>query len=219
MTVAIYQTLDRGATWEQVFISAANQGDTNLPAAGIKSRLSFIDPSQGFIGLLDRQNDPALYHSTDAGRNWAKQPLQLPTGMTSFTASVQPAVFLPKNINDGFLPVDFTPAGGAARIRVFYITHDAGMSWLLGGQIPDGTTLYFFDAQTGWAWGGQSLYKTSDGAQTWTPLPVPFSRSERARLLDFIDANSGWLVTADDHNHLQTYRTSDGGATWTVLVP
>jgi photosystem II stability/assembly factor-like uncharacterized protein len=219
MTVAIYQTLNRGATWEQVFISARNQDATNLPAAGIKSGLSFIDAAQGFIGLLSQSNDIGLYHSVDAGRTWAKQALDVPAGMSSFTASVWPPVFLSKNDKDGFLPVDFVATDTGASTRVFYVTHDAGLTWARAGQIPDGTSSFFIDAQTGWTWGRQGLYKTGDGAQTWSQLPVPFSRDERARILDFMDANNGWLVTVDAKNRLHTYTSTDGGGTWTVMIP
>lgn len=218
MTVAIYQTLDRGATWTQVFIHAANQGDTNLPAAGIKTGMSFVDPSQGFIGLLAQQNSIGLYHALDAGRTWVKQDLTLPAGLTAYTSTVWPPFFIKGNQLDGFLPVDFTPADTGLPTRVFYFTHDAGVTWTMGASVPDATTQYFLDAKTGWAWGGHSVYFTSDSAQTWSQLPAAFNRSERATLIDFVDANNGWLVTVDNKNSLRMYRTTDGGGTWTAVI-
>jgi len=219
MTVSIYQTADRGATWNQVFIHKADLGDTNLPAAGIKSGMSFIDDSNGFIGLLSQQNSIGLYSAPDAGRTWVKQDLDLPAKLGAYTSNVWPPIFFSGNGLDGFLPVDFLSADTGSSTRVFYATHDSGVTWTMVGSIPDGAACFFLNPQTGWAWGGHSIYFTSDGAQIWRQLPVAFSRSERATIIEFVDINNGWLVTVDTKNRLRTYRTNDSGATWTVIVP
>src|SRR5258706_15073460 len=218
MTVAIYETLDRGAIWTQVFIHSANQEDENLPVAGIKSGMSFIDSSNGFIGLLSQENSVGLYHTLDSGRTWAKQDLKLPDGLSAYKATVWPPFFFRGRAIEGFLPVDFVSADTGASTRVFYATNDTGVSWTMVGSIPDGEAYYFLDIHTGWAWGKHTIYFTSDGAQTWTQLPVAFGRSERATILEFVDLNNGWLVTVDTQNRLHMYRTSDGGNTWTGIV-
>jgi len=218
MTVAIYQTTDSGASWTQVFIHTANQGDTNLPVAGIKTGMSFIDANNGFIGLLSQQNSVGFYHTLDSGRTWAKQDLELPAGLGTYTSTVWPPFFFTGRVIEGFLPVDFVSADTGSSTRVFYATNDTGVSWVMVGSIPDGGAYDFFDLHTGWAWSKHTIYFTSDGAQTWTQLPVAFSRSERATILEFVDLNNGWLVTVDTNNRLRMYRTSDGGSTWTVVI-
>lgn len=218
MTLAIYQTLDRGTTWTQVFIHAANQGDTNLPVGGVKTGLSFIDPSQGFIGLLAQNKSVGLYHSQDSGRNWVKAELVLPDGLDDYQSTVLPPFFLPGNGNDGFLLVDFLASGADAPRRIFYLTHDAGATWLKGGELPGSGAYFFIDPQNGWASSANKLYGTTDGGQTWNLLPGAFGRSERATIVDFADAKNGWLVTVDTKNVLRMYRSSDGGATWTVII-
>jgi photosystem II stability/assembly factor-like uncharacterized protein len=216
MTVAIYQTLDRGAHWEQVFIHTADQGDTNLPVTGLKTGMAFIDSSQGFIGLRDQTNDVGLYHALDAGRNWEKQELPLPENLSSdYQTTVLPPFFLPQNGANGFLPVDFKVADDT--VRVFYRTDDAGITWQQGQAIPTGSAYFFIDAKNGWAWGGQALYITNDGAETWHQSPVGFSRNEYAKIIDFVDAQNGWLLTLDAKNVLRMYRSNDGGSTWTAF--
>lgn len=173
MSVAIYQTLNRGVTWIQVFIHAANPDDKNLPVEGIKTGMSFIDPSQGFIGLLAQENSVGLYHALDAGRTWAKQDVPLPDSLGStYQSTVLPPFFFYGNALDGILPVDFQTTSSQTTTRVFYTTHDAGMTWEKGGEIQDCTAYFFADVQTGWAWGGQGIYATTDGAKTWQKIPA-----------------------------------------------
>jgi photosystem II stability/assembly factor-like uncharacterized protein len=220
MTVAIYQTLDRGANWTQVFIHTANPDDKNLPVAGIKTGMSFINTTQGFIGLRAQENSVGLYHAQDAGRTWTKQELPLPDGIgAEYQSTVWPPIFFPPNTTDGVLPVDFIVGASGASTRVFYLTHDAGMTWEKGGDFPDSTTYFFIDPKTGWVWDGHSLYTTSDGAKTWTQIPAGFNRSEHASIIDFVDSQNGWLATMDEKNILRLYNTTDGGGTWTAIIP
>src|SRR6185369_14324315 len=154
MAVDIYQTLDRGATWTQVFTHITNPGDTNLPQEGLKTGISFIDPSRGFISLYGQNNSIGLYHAQDAGRNWSKQDLPLPDGLGDiYRSTVWPPFFFPGNDHDGFLSVDFSADASGPFTRVFYLTHDSGATWEKGGEIPDGSAYFFLDLQNGWVWG------------------------------------------------------------------
>ena len=219
MSVAIYQTLDRGVTWTQVFIHAANADDKNLPITGIKTGMSFIDPSQGFIGLQAQENSVGLYHAQDAGRTWTKEEISVPDDLGgTYQSTVLPPFFFYGNTLDGVLPVDFQTADSDATTRVFYTTHDAGVTWQKGGEIQDCTAYFFADAQTGWAWGGQAIYATTDGANTWQKIPAAFNHSERARLIDFVNRQDGWLLTIDGKNVLRMYQTDDGGTTWIAII-
>lgn len=220
MTVAIYQSLDRGANWTQTFIHAENQGDTNLPVSGIKTGMSFIDPSRGFIGLLSQQNSIGFYRTGDSGRAWVKQELPLPDGIENdYESTVWAPFFLPANSNDGFLAIDFVDSASGASNRIFYLTHDGGQTWEKNTQFPEGAAYFFLDPQTGWAWSENTLYTTTDGAQTWNLLPAAFGPSERASIINFPDTLNGWLVTVDARNILRMYRTTDGGGTWTAIIP
>jgi len=218
MTVAIYQTTDGGASWDQVFIHAANMGSSNLPVDGIKTGMSFIDANNGFIGLLSQKNSVGFYRSIDSGHSWAKLDLPLPAGLSNYTASVSPPYFFTGRAIEGFVAVDFTNDDTGAVNRVYYATTDTGVTWTMGGSIPDGGVYDFLDTQTAWAWGKHTIYFTSDAAKTWTQLPVAFSTKEHATIIDFVDKQKGWLLTVDTDNSLHLYTTADGGNTWTVLI-
>jgi len=37
--------------------------------------------------------------------------------------------------------------------------------------------------------------------------------------VDFVDVNTGWILTADASDNHILYKTQDGGATWSPLIP
>lgn len=223
MRVAIYQTLDRGASWTQVFAHAADQtfdqDDQNLPVRGVKTGISFVNPSQGALGLSALGDDVGLYHTDDSGRTWVKQQLTLPDGITDgYQTTVWPAFFFPGDLDNGIVAVDFLTLSGIFT-RGFYATQDTGVSWEKRGELPGGGVASFIDSNTGWAWSDHNLYTTSDGATTWTQIPAAFGPSENATILDFADAQNGWIITVDAKNVLRMYRSTDGGETWVAIIP
>lgn len=220
MSIAIYQTLDRGLTWTQVFNHDEPQPEGNLPAAGMKNGVSFVDYSIGWTSVATQNLGQILFYRTeDSGRTWKLQELPLPENPGAFNVKVLQPFFIKRNQIDGFLPIDFSLPDKSASNRIFYTTHDSGTTWTPGAPIPDGGAYTFFDAKTGWAWGKRGLYSTTDGAQTWLLMPVAFSRSERAIDINFIDATTGWLLTADAKNRVRLYSSHDGGGTWVIVNP
>lgn len=47
---------------------------------------------------------------------------------------------------------------------------------------------------------------------------LPLNHSERARLIDFVNRQDGWLLTIDGKNVLRMYQTDDGGITWIAII-
>jgi photosystem II stability/assembly factor-like uncharacterized protein len=218
--LVIYQTLDAGLSWNQVYGPSATETITPLPLEGLKNGLSFIDPSRGWIGeTLPAGQSLAVHAAPDSGRNWQKQELSAPPELLPAYLTIQPPVFFPSSEQDGFLPVDFVSPEQNTSTRIFYSTHDGGTTWAAGAPIPDSAAYTFINPATGWAWSGHNLYFTSDSAATWTALPVAFARTERASCINFIDVDHGWLLTTDLKNHVHMYATNDGGNTWTVIIP
>jgi photosystem II stability/assembly factor-like uncharacterized protein len=37
--------------------------------------------------------------------------------------------------------------------------------------------------------------------------------------MEFVNANTGWVITSDSSNHKSLYKTIDGGKTWNILNP
>jgi len=90
-----------------------------------------------------------------------------------------------------------------------YRSTNGGQSWCLQFHAGDYlSTLQFFDAQRGWAIGGDTFLRTTDGGQSWVAASVPQgTRSHAAR---FADPTNG--VSVGEFGNLTV--TSDGGTTW-----
>jgi photosystem II stability/assembly factor-like uncharacterized protein len=85
-------------------------------------------------------------------------------------------------------------------------TLDAGATWGTTHLDTDSTwTLFFLDAQHGWA-AGNGFFHTVDGGAHW------FKDNAWGSIYDifFLDASHGWACG----NGGTTYRTTDGGLTW-----
>ncbi|MFO0362359.1 MAG: T9SS type A sorting domain-containing protein [Flavobacteriales bacterium] len=70
-------------------------------------------------------------------------------------------------------------------------------------------TMYFINSQVGWAMPENSttMYKTTDGGETWEYWTTPGTQSGRA--IFFLDEQVGWVGGMGFVN-----RTTDGGLTW-----
>lgn len=115
----------------------------------------------------------------------------------------------------------------------FYWTGDGGVSWSERspgqGSIQAAT---FLDQEHGWlvstpgaSQAGFTLWRTSDGGQSWQDAPLAAGRetllSARAISLDFINPLEGWLsvklASSANFNLGVLYHTTDGGLTWEEL--
>jgi photosystem II stability/assembly factor-like uncharacterized protein len=128
--------------------------------------------------------------------------------------------------------------GDAVAGQRLYWTQSGGQAWKdvtpsnIGAAFISAAE--FLDAQTGWlvlieaGETGESIYtlaRTRDGGQTWpvTALKLiepgePEALAEKV-YLDFIDAQTGWLVvkhaTSRNFSVGTLFKTADGGETWT----
>jgi photosystem II stability/assembly factor-like uncharacterized protein len=103
-------------------------------------------------------------------------------------------------------------------------TTNAGISWTQQGPIaPQGpadvvydmTDVCFVNGQSGWASGGNRVWRTVNGGALWTDVtPEYYDPASFAAMswqsVDFTDAHNGWVVGRD-----RIYHTTDGGAHWT----
>jgi photosystem II stability/assembly factor-like uncharacterized protein len=119
--------------------------------------------------------------------------------------------------------MDFDPISGFGVAAGFggtiFRTLDFGVTWQSVGYPAISEGVYFYsvkvvDSQTAYA-GAQdfdfshtkSLYKTTDGGQTWTMiLPTGLRFID----IDFVDPQHGMMLNLGKN----VYRTSDGGQTW-----
>jgi photosystem II stability/assembly factor-like uncharacterized protein len=101
-----------------------------------------------------------------------------------------------------------------------YTSSDAGNTWMLTPTlIPIGGSADFLSAVEAVVYNGDQFYVTRDAARTWSIIPPDVNFGETFAGMDFVNPNSGWVITIDPTtNHRSLYRTSDGGATWFPIV-
>jgi len=116
-------------------------------------------------------------------------------------------------------------------------TDDGGLSWLdvdpgsADGSAPAAATL---DRQHAWivyypsdlqgAPSPSDVWSTRSGGSSWTRavLPEALEINERPPDLDFVDANTGWILGETfaglGQHAFSLFATNDGGATWESLI-
>lgn len=221
-SVELFQTSDSGATWNSVFHDDPGQpgSSDSLPLAGIKNGMSFSDAQTGWVtGSLPADGEVYLYITHDGGVSWAQQSLPLPAGYAAYQYMPQAPVFFGK---DGFLPLIIYRSGTTD--LTFYTSHDGGLSW--SGDPANANKVIkpclpaFADALNLWCWdGGDSLYSSRDGAQTWEITKPGLNLAGNLTQLEFVPGQTGWALTRlDENGHSQLYRTTDG-IHWKPLIP
>ncbi len=85
----------------------------------------------------------------------------------------------------------------------------AGALPLVGLQMA-GTT-------DGWAAGGATVYRTTDGARTFTEVSPPARPTAGAIVLQVLGSSAAWAAMADATG-VSVYRTADGGTAWTAAA-
>ena len=217
-SVAIFRSDDGGATWSRAFINepAAPGTSDSLPLVGDKNGITALDAQHAWVtGSQPSDNFIYLYMTQDGGTTWAHQDLNVPAAYNPAQTNAHLPVFF--GPQDGVLPVQlFSNNNGT----VFYVSKDGGQSWnattplAQGGQISLASALDYF------VWDGAApLQVTHDGGVTWSSVSANINVSSMMVSLRFVNATTGWVLTADASNHHMLYRTTDGGATWNVLIP
>ncbi len=101
-----------------------------------------------------------------------------------------------------------------------YVTEDGGNTWVLTPTlIPNGGSADFLSAEGAVIYNGEQFHVTQDAGRTWRIVPPDVKFGDSFAMLDFVNLNTGWVLTLDPSNNQQTlYRTSDGGITWFPVV-
>jgi photosystem II stability/assembly factor-like uncharacterized protein len=188
----LYHTLDGGLTWETIVLAVYSS-----PISDIK----FITPQKGMaIG------GNYCYVTNDGGLTWSKHTILTSTNSASFASSDW--------VNDSVAYL-----GGYSGYIVK--TNQSGSVWneLSHGTRAAFTDIDFFDEQTGCAVGskpgGDFIYHTADGGQTWTQAITPSTNYEWILDVDYVSKSNVWAAGTQD----RVYHSTDGGSTWSILNP
>lgn len=101
-------------------------------------------------------------------------------------------------------------------------TNNGGITWTSesSSTITYGPfSMFFTDANTGYAGGVDAIYKTTNGGSSWTQVTIPHSGASFAVFsVYFFDSNVGYACGFDYVNNL-TYmlHTNNAGASWNVV--
>jgi len=214
--IAIFQTVDGGATWTQVFVNDPNNpsASTDIPLGGLKGVLYARDMQTAWVGGIVYSNSTLyLYRTDDGGHTWVQVQAELPSEAQQAQVNVEEIQFLTPA--DGFLTLSFTSEAGLT--RALYVTHDSGNTWTLTPTlIPNGRSVDFVSPTDGLMFDGQQFYVTRDAGSTWGIVKPDVVFADSFMNMDFVNLNTGWLLASDPTTFkANLYKTTDGGATWT----
>jgi photosystem II stability/assembly factor-like uncharacterized protein len=185
----IVRTSDGGATW------------TVVPSPTTEDLLTvfFVDGAAVWIAGMNS----TLLKSTDAGGTWTPVSIPVPTDLRAIQF-----VSADRGYTSG------GPGQGVTGERVFYATTDGGETWQPQTMEYSMNGIAFVDADSGCVIGGGAVWKTTDGAQTWTRYEArPPEVTAWLADIVFVDALEGWVSGSQGF----LTKTTDGGRTWTEI--
>jgi len=216
--VDVYSSTDGGVDWMPVYVMQPGVGgDVNtLPFSGQKSGFTFLDSLHGWVGgSIPMDGNVYLYASSDGGHIWGKQNISLPSGYeTAMTEVGSPQFF---SGTEGVLPIRLMLDNMAYD---FYVTHNSGVTWTSSSPMVSNGQYSIASINDFFVWdGGANIYVSHDGGQTWNSVATNIKVTDILMKFEFVDTQTGWLLTGDAANHHSLYKTLDGGSTWNILTP
>ena len=205
----ILKTTDGGITWntissdtlpylQSVFFVNGNTGY----AGGYRA----APGSQGWIG------DGVILKTIDGGTTWTESSYGIWACITS--------VFF-KDAYTGYAGGFIKGPGVLIPTQCFYYkTINSGLTWVTA-ELGDSNTSHvhglnsicYADADTGYASGPRSIFKTTDAGANWTQVLSLSTTDAELSSVYFKDINNGYAVGGGG----TIIKTNDGGATWTTL--
>jgi hypothetical protein len=220
------QTKDSGQHWSLV---SSNAPEQFLPEDTIVNNLLMSANGSGWIGINVSliSSVPALYHTTNNGKNWSK--VNLPIGSGTQAPPTITGISTP--ITDGkgnvTIVVAFT---GESKYQITYHSSDDGASWDpvvdVKFNVPATENLPLFNyvsSTIGYAVSGFDLYRTSDGGKSWKIISDDSLKKLASNYagpineIHFENEERGYITVEGNDYSRMILLTSNGGQTWTRL--
>jgi photosystem II stability/assembly factor-like uncharacterized protein len=185
----VFQTTNGGMTWT----------GQRYAAVGGWSDIEFRYFPNGLIVGGDALAGGKILKSTNGGLAWYDvNTLSLPPGGPRIQST---------SSNTAWIMVGNARSGS---VQVVYKSTDAGENWrsvLFGNSDTSFNSMSFVSDSVGFVSTlGYTLFKTSDGGNTWQMLQTP----EIFTSLFFLSTHEGWAGSVVG----EVYRTTDGGGSW-----
>jgi len=223
--LAFIKSADSGTTWSVV--SKPTFSYTFSTGAQLA-----IDPVKTNV-LYTMNSSSGLEVTTDGGVTWVAPTIPKPAGSSSGGTSNQPSVFgvAPDPNHSGVVYV--VGGNGAFHPGKGYLlkSSDFGNTWTVLTSTAGFGSRIFVNPRNSLEMYGTSLsnigctssigqcgiYKSIDGAQSWTELTIPEAVVQNVAM----DLTPGLLYAAayDGLEDANVYRSADGGTTWKTVFP
>jgi len=225
-SAGVWKTVNNGIIWEPIF---DKQNVSTIGAIAIAPS----DPSIVWVGTGEANNRQSsswgdgVYKSTDAGKTWTNMGLK-------DTHHIGRIVIHPQNPDILFVAA-LGHLWGANKERGLYKTTDGGKTWKNTLFIDENTgfvdvamdplspdTLYaaaYQRRRRGWGFNGggpgSTLYKTTDGGETWTKLTEGLPTGNTGRIgISIYRRNPNIVYAIIEHKEGGVFRSEDKGLHW-----
>lgn len=215
--IDIFATANGGETWTAVYLLTADQSPTavagELPYAGTKNEIAFIDLEHGWItGKAPVSDQPWLFYTEDGGESWEQQDLPIPEGYQFNVLTVSAPIFF--NDSQGVLPVRLSQV---TETTIFYETSDAGLTWSDTTPIAVSGPLDCVSLDSWRIWNGTTLAASDDGGANWQSQPTNVNLRTSLEQIDFTSPQVGYALSVVSANTSVLYYTANGGRSWAPL--
>jgi len=166
----------------------------------ILRKVQFIDLYNGWIcgeAVINGTEYGVVLHTTNGGKSWNIQF----TWEGIYEYQELYAIYF----------INATHGWVGGEVKTLFYTVDGGLNWIKK-DLPQppwlGTVIFdikFVDQNNGFMSGGEGIWHTNDGGQTWNWVYL----GGLYYSIDFVDNFNGWLISDSDILH-----TVDGGKSW-----
>ena len=173
----LYKSTDLGSTWTPLPI---------IPVTGLSDTLVFYSLEKQGSRLIMSGDLGEVAESADGGLSWTSKNFQLTTAV----------MFDIKEVPNTSTVV---AVGRQRTIRTRQVLRSTnrGDTWsAIDVRVnTDLQGVSFVDSQLGYACGTNSqVLKTTDAGLTWAPVTRPSTTNYTLQAMEFIDANTGWVI-------------------------